>query len=359
MRRTHHAWYALLGLLAACAAAAPADAVVGGTEVAPETVPWFVSLGGCGGTLVAADRVLTAAHCVAGRSPADFARLMVGGVMRDATRVAMHPNWRHMNGTDNYLDDVALIELDAPVSGVPLVAIGGPDVAEAQILGRGRRFAPGTGHGEAQALDPTLRAAPLHTIGDADCARRLEGYVGSTRERFHPRMLCAIDADGRAPLYSGCNGDSGGPLWTGSASAPVQLGVVSWGGDRCGADHLPSVFADVARYRDFVGDPAPTWAPTRTGHGVTRISGSARAGRRLSCLLRGYVPQRGARIDFAWKIVGLGRGGYSRPRVVGRGRTYRISPGDRRHRLACIVSASNAGGFVTVGAANRVVARRR
>ena len=28
-------------------------------------------------------------------------------------------------------------------------------------------------------------------------------------------MLCAIDADGRAPLSSGCNGDSGGPLYTG------------------------------------------------------------------------------------------------------------------------------------------------
>jgi trypsin len=208
VRRTHHALCALLGLLAACAAAAPAGAVVGGTEVAPETVPWFVSLGGCGGTLVAADRVLTAAHCVAGRSPADFARLMVGGVMRDATRVAMHANRRRMNG-----------------------------------------------------------------------------------------------------------------------------------------------------YRDFIGDPSPTWAPTRTGHGDARISGGARPGRRLSCLLRAYVPQRGARIGYAWKIVGAGRGGYSRPRVVGRGRTYRISPTDRGHRLACIVSASNAGGFVTVGAANRVVAR--
>jgi secreted trypsin-like serine protease len=58
-------------------------------------------------------------------------------------------------------------------------------------------------------------------------------------------MRCSIAADGQEPLYSGCNGDSGGPLWTGT-TAPVQLGV-SWGGDRGGADHLPSVFADVAR----------------------------------------------------------------------------------------------------------------
>lgn len=358
MRCRRRALTPLLGLLAACAGAAPAGAVVSGVEVAPASVPWFVSLGGCGATLVAPDRILTAAHCVGGRSPADFGRLTVGGVGRRTTRVAMHPNWRLRNGTDNYLDDIALIELDAPVLGVPLVAIGGPAVAEAQILGRGRRFAPGSGHGEAQALDSTLRGATLRTIEDADCAHRLKGYVGSTRERFYPRMLCAIDADGVKPLYSGCNGDSGGPLWTGSASAPVQLGVVSWGGDRCGADHLPSVFADVARYRDFIADPSPTWAPIRTGKGVARISGSARAGRTLSCLIRGYVAQRGALIDYAWVIVPSGRGGDRRPRLVGRGRTHRVSRAERNHRLACVVSASNAGGFVAVGAANRYVARR-
>jgi hypothetical protein len=52
-------------------------------------------------------------------------------------------------------------------------------------------------------------------------------------------MLCAIDVDGRSPLSSGCNGDSGGPLYTGTPAAPVVLGIVSWGGARCGADHRP------------------------------------------------------------------------------------------------------------------------
>ena len=356
MRCKRHTLCALLCALAACAAADPADAVVGGAEIAPASVPWFVSFSGCGGTLVAADRVLTAAHCVAGRTPAEITRLTVGGVKRDATRLALHPNWRQRNGTDNYLDDVALIKLDAPVLGVPLVAIGGPAVSEAQVLGRGRRFAPGTGHSDAQALDGTLRAAPLRTIGDANCARRLKGYVGSTRERFRSRMLCAIDADGRAPLYSGCNGDSGGPLWTGSTNAPVQLGIVSWGGDRCGADHLPTVFADVARYRDFMADPSPTWAPTRTG-GVTRISGTARAGRTLSCAISRYVPQRGTRVDYAWATIGTARGASRRPHLVGAGRTHRVVAADRNHRLVCVVTASNAGGFVTVDAAERVVRR--
>ena len=48
----------VLAAAALCAGAGPAHAVVGGEPVEPAGVPWFVSLGGCGGTLVAPDRVL-------------------------------------------------------------------------------------------------------------------------------------------------------------------------------------------------------------------------------------------------------------------------------------------------------------
>jgi secreted trypsin-like serine protease len=107
-------------------------------------------------------------------------------------------------------------------------------------------------------------------------------------------MLCAVDVDGRQPLSSGCFGDSGGPLIAGTNAAPIQLGVTSWGGDRCGADHSPSVFADVSRYRDFILDATPTWAPTQRYS--AHIQGSARRGntlksdrgRRLFCFVTAY-----------------------------------------------------------------------
>jgi len=54
----------LLALLCALSCAAPAGAVVGGEPIAPESVPWLADVAGCGGTLVAPDRVLTAGHCV-------------------------------------------------------------------------------------------------------------------------------------------------------------------------------------------------------------------------------------------------------------------------------------------------------
>jgi hypothetical protein len=347
---------ALLGVLAACVAAAPAGAVVGGTPVAPEAVPWFASLGGCGGTLVAPARVLTAAHCVAGRSPSrDLGPVQVGGVTRTATHIALHPNWRHRNGSANFLDDVAIVQLDAPVAGVPHVTLGGVDAAEANILGRGRPFAPGTGHSEAEMLDGTLRTAVLRSLSDGACAKAFRGYTGSTGEHFDPRMRCSIDADGRPPLSSGCNGDSGGPLWAGTPAAPVQLGVVSWGGDRCGADHLPSVFADVARYRGFITDPSPTWAPAKTGAHV-HIAGTPRAGRMLRCSTHGYVPEAGAAVGYSWIVVG-GGASFGSPKPVGRGRTYTAARSDRGHHVACIADAGNDGGYVTIGTASTLVRR--
>jgi len=239
---------------------------------------------------------------------------------------------------------------------VPVVKLGGADVREALILGRGRRFAPGTGHSEASTLDSTLRTAPLRTISDKTCARLFKGYRGSTLERFDARMRCSIDADGKEPLYSGCNGDSGGPLWTGSPAAPVQLGVVSWGGDRCGADHLPSVFADVARYRAFILDPSPTWAPTPKA-GRVSIGGTARVGRTLSCSAPGYERPAGTKLSYRWSIVGAGRGHFGAPKPVGSKKAYKVARGDRGRRVACFVDAGNGGGFFTVGLANKLVRR--
>ncbi len=156
---------------------------------------------------------------------------------------------------------------------------------------------------------------------------------GNDGERFDaPRMLCAIDVDGMAPLSSGCNGDSGGPLYTGSDAAPVLLGVVSWGSKRCGADHTPSVFADVDRYRDFIADPTPAWAPTSSSFPT-----ASRHGSRMTCTPPRY-DGRPDRLRYTWHRAG-------RSQTIGRSRTFRPGRADRGHRLACRIEASNAGGF--------------
>jgi hypothetical protein len=216
----------LLALLCALAGDAPAGAVVGGEPVAPESVPWLADVAGCGGMLVAPDRVLTAGQCVANAPLDHIAGVLVGTEQRHGTHFAMHPAWRHANGPSNVLDDVAIVALDVPVTTVAPVTLGGTPGAEASILGRGRQFAPGTGHSEAEILNASgLRQAALRPMSDQHCATVWKHRRGNAGERFDAaRMLCAIDVDGLEPLSSGCNGDSGGPLYTGTAAAPVLLG---------------------------------------------------------------------------------------------------------------------------------------
>jgi hypothetical protein len=177
-------------------------------------------------------------------------------------------------------------------------------------------------------------------MGDKDCAAVWKHRRGNAGERFDAaRMLCAIDVDGLEPLSSGCNGDSGGPLYSGSAAAPVLLGVVSWGSTRCGADHTPSVFADIARYRPFIADPSPTWAPAPTS--AAKVTGSRRVGGTLRCAVDGYVA-RPTEVEVQWQ-----RQGGRKPKVVGHARTYRVVAADAGHPLVCTLTASNDGGIST------------
>jgi secreted trypsin-like serine protease len=309
-----------LAAVATCAAAAPAGAVIGGEPLDGQDVPWFASVSGCGGTLVAPDRLLTAAHCVGGIAPGDMPQTVVNGETRTVARVAMHPGFRHSNG-DNYLDDVAIVQLDKPVTSVAPVTLG--DSREnARIVGFGNIFAPGTGHSEADMLRGGLHAATLRQVSDADCARVYETNTPGTGEHFNAaRMRCAVDVDGRQPLSSGCFGDSGGALIVGTNQAPVQLGVVSWGGDRCGADHSPSVFADTLRYRGFILDPAPTWGPTQ------RSAVTIKRSKALRCSVATREP--GTKISYVWK--------------------------HRGHRRQCFAYASNDGGEILVGTATVTV----
>lgn len=203
----------------------------------------------CGGTLVAPDVVLTAAHCTLDPdgSPLDKIVVFAGGDLtavdaalaagKSATQlgatavetVVRHPQFSF----DGRAYDAALLLLERPLTATP-VRLAGPDDAALSATGT-EQTTVGYGYtdGSAPSSVHVPRSTQLGVLADVACSARSAEFDADT-------MLCAE----HAPRGT-CFGDSGGPLLVRQAGgAWVQTGVTSWIMSGCG--QAPSVFARTA-----------------------------------------------------------------------------------------------------------------
>jgi secreted trypsin-like serine protease len=237
---------------AAFAGEGPSLRVIGGEPAAESQYPWAAAVvlheraGGeawqrhyCSGSLISARTVLTAAHCLEGRGPADVQVVVgradlrqPGGEVRDVAAVLRHP----LYGTSGRSNDAALLLLAAPSAQTPVPLVGS-DRADLWAPWTAATVAGWGSTAEGGPMSGQLRSAPVSVLPRRYCSR--PRAYGTAFDRFS--MLCAGTEDGSADA---CTGDSGGPL----LAAGHLVGVVSFGRG-CGRAGLPGVYVRV-------GDPS-------------------------------------------------------------------------------------------------------
>ncbi|KAF5281358.1 hypothetical protein FQR65_LT14756 [Abscondita terminalis] len=220
------------------------ERIVGGQAAAISSYPYQVSLRSqsnshfCGGSIISNNLVLTAAHCLTGRTAGTVAvvagtnSISSGGTRYSVAELISHPSYN----TGNNGQDIALIKIagtftyDANVRPVQLASSYPPVGANLTLTGWGLQSYP------SNTLPNILQCVHLAAIDVEQCKSLLPGYpVTSTH-------LCTKSRKGQGA----CQGDSGGPLVYGNA----QVGVVSWG-IPC-AKGYPDVFTSVPSYINWI-----------------------------------------------------------------------------------------------------------
>ncbi|OWK54623.1 Chymotrypsin-C [Lonchura striata] len=247
--------------------------VVGGEDAVAHSWPWQISLQTrysgswshyCGGTLIAPQWVLTAAHCISsymtyrvalGRQDVSETE-EPGSVAVGVEKIIVHEDW------DSYflVNDIALVKLAEEVQETDTIRIACLPPADKILPNDYPCYVTGWGSMRTNGpLADILQQALLPVVDYETCSQW--DWWG---DLVYESMVCA-GGDG---VVSGCNGpgamaqsvlaqgDSGGPLNCQRDDGLWEVdGIVSFGSSRsCNLKRKPTVFTRVSAYIDWINE---------------------------------------------------------------------------------------------------------
>ncbi|KAH7030569.1 trypsin-like cysteine/serine peptidase domain-containing protein [Microdochium trichocladiopsis] len=228
------------------------DRIVGGVPAWTGDFPFIVAISDrgsqyCGGVLINAYTVLTAAHCsIRMKEPWALVRAgslywASGGVEANVSEIYYHPEF-NFETTDN---DIALWRLASPIHQsstiryAPLPLKGWDPVVGSLVT------AAGWGHldgGDDSESSPMLRRVTVPVISRGTCRA---DYAAQNLTVTNNMWCAGLKQGGK----DSCGGDSGGPIV--DALTKTLLGIVSWG-TGCAEPNQPGVYVRISNYIDYI-----------------------------------------------------------------------------------------------------------
>ncbi|MDQ3759353.1 MAG: serine protease [Actinomycetota bacterium] len=245
-------WLAMAG---GVSAGPSSNRIVGGDVADPADWPFVAALvtrdGShvCGGSVVAKDAVVTAAHCVLGTSPKQI-RVVTGrpdltdesaGQELRIAEVTVHQQYQR-----TFRRDVAVLRLERPTV-APRVRLPTVEEDEAETAPGSELRVAGWGGTRADGGKPSdvLLDVSVFAISDSECRTYFKFFRAGEE-------VCAFgEPQGEERYDDSCYGDSGGPLVADSRRGVLLMGLVSYGGRLCGVKK-PGVYAQVSANLHFI-----------------------------------------------------------------------------------------------------------